>query len=1475
MNICGRKIKGIDSLILLLMKKYIILFLLFLLFYPLLSQDKDKKDIDWKAKSKDFKLDSIAKDIMYADYNQLKAMAMSLGLKEESTSEAYRKALAEYYGIKLIEKKSKEAVDKIILKRAGELKIYQVKEENEENMHFLGRVKIVIEMKNEENITITRLLEADEIFINTKTKEITGTGNVYFMDDRLEYEGNQFYYNYDVSRGILFEGRTKLLKGGESGLEGAFFKGKKVVQTGKDDIILYDGMLTTCEEDDPHYFMNVSRLWVSEKGEWGVLNGVIYVGKTPVFYFPFYYHPKDILINPAFGFRSREGWYLNTTYFIFGKEEADDEDNGNGVTAKTLVEKIRKEPTIPFSISKTIVNQRLNEYYNKHEFYKLNPEFKVYPKYQSLDIAFRVFTDAYTNLGFYSGMYFYLNVVYPNFPFKISALSDFAFSRKLWKQDDSDLYITYKPEDKEVYGKKSTYYNFGANPLVFRMSQWLKIKGDILKSFVNFTYDFQLEYVTDASYYMDFYKRKLGFTYIDLLADTISYGVKSSSSEITAFKTKDDLDVTSDYDKTHTYFSNNFSLKEYPDIFGLKIIDKFSLNIESIITSKSTEIDSASLKNDGSEDPNKYRYLLYSFMAPNMYSESEGNLEPKEFRIQGTLLDYDVFLQMPEKIKVYNTNKKNFDKSKDEKEKSDKKNEDELYLYIKNINALDVSTDKTELDYMLLLPLFSRKIPTTKAIEESKNYKYINVLFDENNFTYKDLKEEEEKEEELKNKDKKDYSALIDVSSYDKKTYIEIKPIGFNMKYSLVEKVKNEFVFDTTTDNPNLDSMQNLLTNNLNFDEILKMYNINNSMNYTLSGSLNIIKNQYGPIWGTNPQLVISYTKHYSNMDIYWNYLNRGDNTTDDIDSIILDNEAETRRKTEFSIKYSDQLVNDLSFGIYRIKGTGIETDLSADIFTYNELKRYNFMELNFINRNNSNYEVVNEYYYHNRMSYEKIEKLESRFRFGINILPENNPHILSMRLGPTISWIIPDTELSILKDELWEQEGVEDEDILYESSYIDEAKEYIYYRENELNLNNKIYDFFWGKDFWGGARYYRKMFKDITYEIDYSYTNNDIKVAEISNDLIFKLDNMGVFSNKRGELESFTIYPDDIFTLGLFNSIFKYKAEILFKKIENSIAFSTLTDYQKKIDEYKIMTLDNYHTLSCKIPGDLFDVKLPIGDWLYFSTTFNFKWNRTVEWIDDSNYNDFYLDSQTVTLNLLMEIFKLNLKFKKYNFGNSGYGFELDEGSIEIGYVINEIPIFGRYFKLILAPRIGYQFFVKHSDYYEDGTLMQYNIDYYDKNKLVFMFDLDFIIGKGTSFETLFHFGVKSENKKMYLYYQEDGLTDFFQDIVDSFNFGSSEEDQEKRRKSNFNLQEINVKIEHLLCDWKLTFQYIGNPEKVIENGIETNRYEWNNKFEFYVTWAIKQKNQLMGLLNKTKLEHKYEKDQWQQPVISLDPNE
>ncbi|HPO51124.1 MAG TPA: hypothetical protein PLO89_12430, partial [Spirochaetota bacterium] len=216
-------------------KRVLLFFILFNIIFNFYSQDKDQtadEKLSWKEKSEVFKKKVLAKDLAYADFAQLKSMAMALGLEENDTAAGYRNALSKFYNLKLFEIKNKKG-DIIVLERAGELKMFKVKEEDEENLHITGRAKLVINNKDEKSQNVSRTVEADDIYIDLKNKEITGIGNVYFKDDGLEFQGEQFYFNFNINRGVLFEGRTKILKSGESGLKDAYFLGERIVQSNK------------------------------------------------------------------------------------------------------------------------------------------------------------------------------------------------------------------------------------------------------------------------------------------------------------------------------------------------------------------------------------------------------------------------------------------------------------------------------------------------------------------------------------------------------------------------------------------------------------------------------------------------------------------------------------------------------------------------------------------------------------------------------------------------------------------------------------------------------------------------------------------------------------------------------------------------------------------------------------------------------------------------------------------------------------------------------------------------------------------------------------------------------------------------------------------------------------------------------------------------------------------------------------------
>ncbi|MCR5188731.1 MAG: hypothetical protein K6C97_07320 [Treponema sp.] len=129
-------------------------------------------------------------------------------------------------------------------------------------------------------------------------------------------------------------------------LEGVF-DGGRVVQTQSDSLNLPSGStlivfsemfgktsnnviafknssLTFCDEEDPHWKINSTRTWLLPGGEFAFFNALLYVGNIPVLYLPAFYYPKDELIfNPVFSYRKREGYSIQTTTYIWGRKPLD------------------------------------------------------------------------------------------------------------------------------------------------------------------------------------------------------------------------------------------------------------------------------------------------------------------------------------------------------------------------------------------------------------------------------------------------------------------------------------------------------------------------------------------------------------------------------------------------------------------------------------------------------------------------------------------------------------------------------------------------------------------------------------------------------------------------------------------------------------------------------------------------------------------------------------------------------------------------------------------------------------------------------------------------------------------------------------------------------------------------------------------------------------------------------------------------
>ena len=205
-----------------------------------------------------------------------------------------------------------------------------------------------------------------------------------------------------------------------STLEGVFDNGR-VIQTQSDAINLPSGStlvvfsdlfgksesntlafknasLTFCDDDDPHWKINASRIWLLPGGEFAFLNGILYVGAVPVLYLPAFYYPKDELIfNPTFGYKFREGFFIQTSTYLYGRKPLGSTSVSSSSSSDSDTEKVDETLDSLYNFMKPskLKQQKLEGIvlHNLDEDYTGNTS-------QYLKLA----ADWYSNLGFMVGL---------------------------------------------------------------------------------------------------------------------------------------------------------------------------------------------------------------------------------------------------------------------------------------------------------------------------------------------------------------------------------------------------------------------------------------------------------------------------------------------------------------------------------------------------------------------------------------------------------------------------------------------------------------------------------------------------------------------------------------------------------------------------------------------------------------------------------------------------------------------------------------------------------------------------------------------------------------------------------------------------------------------------------------------------------------------------------------------------------------
>ncbi|HOS29178.1 MAG TPA: hypothetical protein PLR39_00115 [Treponemataceae bacterium] len=344
-------------------------------------------------------------------------------------------------------------------------------------------------------------IKADLINYNRERKMVYAEGNVV-LD---QYSGNSIsesmtsqslLFNIDTLEGVFDDGRIVQIESGAINLP----DGSKLVVASdlfaKNDagtIAFKNGTLSFCAEDEPHWKIRATRIWLLPGNEFAFFNAFLYVGHVPLVYLPFFYYPKDELIfNPVFGYRGREGYFLQTTTYIIGRKPLDSKDPNAQNKTET------EEDLFNFIKPSTLKEQERRGLF----LHNLEDDAKdVKQDY------IKLMADYYTTLGAFTGIEgkFKPKAVVTDLQFNLGL----AFSRRIYSASEN---LPYHPKTGEVIW--DTSYFLGKE-LPFRHAESLSTGF----SFKNFKLTITVPFYSDPYIQSDFGQRSESMDWINFFLD--------------------------------------------------------------------------------------------------------------------------------------------------------------------------------------------------------------------------------------------------------------------------------------------------------------------------------------------------------------------------------------------------------------------------------------------------------------------------------------------------------------------------------------------------------------------------------------------------------------------------------------------------------------------------------------------------------------------------------------------------------------------------------------------------------------------------------------------------------------------------------------------------------------------------------------------------------------------------------------------
>ena len=407
------------------------------------------------------------------------------------------------------EKNSEPEVTVITINNARQTSYKKAEETGNDTIVLEGSVSLSVQKGNS-----TNEIQADKIPYDRKTEMLYAEGNVS-ITMKSGSSGNDaatassLLLNTSTLEGVFDGGRIVQTQSDALNLPSGstLIVFSEIFGKGNENVITFkQSSLTFCDEETPHWHIDATRTWLLPGGEFAFFNALLYVGVVPVLYFPAFYYPKDELIfNPVFGYTKREGLFVQTTTYLWGRKPLNNTSSTKSSSSSSST--TEKESTSAESlkavynfIKPTSLKEQVREglvLHNLDEDYKGDTSHYV-----------KLMADWYANLGYMVGLDGKLQPS-KNYLTRLDFNAMLGFSNTVFKQDGeyysfSESGKSYKDESVFLGIKMPFRYAAGIDLQLskpFRFSLSIPIYSDPF-----FGYDFKnnrMETMDWISYFLE------------------------------------------------------------------------------------------------------------------------------------------------------------------------------------------------------------------------------------------------------------------------------------------------------------------------------------------------------------------------------------------------------------------------------------------------------------------------------------------------------------------------------------------------------------------------------------------------------------------------------------------------------------------------------------------------------------------------------------------------------------------------------------------------------------------------------------------------------------------------------------------------------------------------------------------------------------------------------------------------------------